>query len=86
MTGDELAAALYAEQGYMVLWSLKPLTIGSLTDSEGDSTAVLRILGEATKEEYLKQSRRAKELAPHIAGMPHGRDLLAHFYRVEAAD
>lgn len=86
MTGDELAAALYVEQGYMILWSREPLRIGSLTDSQGDSTAMLRILRETTVDEYVKQSKRARELAPEIAGPLRGYELNAHYYRVEACD
>ena len=84
MTGDELAAALYAEQGYMVLWSREPLEIGSITDSEGDCTAMLRIVRETNVDEYVKQSKRARELEPSIAGPL--RDYHAHYYHVEALD
>ena len=87
MSGDELAAALYAEQGYLVMYSKHPRTIGSIDTDSGavkQGLRPLRIIGPSSSAEYKAQTLRASEIAPELAS-PGGFSW-PYFYRVEAAD
>src|SRR4051812_1797046 len=55
MTGDELASALYAEQGYLIAGTWEPRRIGELIEDNipkyGDCSPTktpLRVIGDAT--------------------------------------
>ncbi len=87
MTGDELAAALYAEQGYLVLASDNVYQVGqALPLVRGvNSVSIVPLVKCATDEaDYLKQVRRARELGPERVGVDDGRK--PYYYRVVAAD
>jgi len=68
----------------MVLWSLMPLKIGDITDSEGDASFPLRVLADSSRSEYLAQCALASELSGMTLVPTY--ELSGHFYRVEAAD
>ena len=89
ISGDELAARLFAEQGYLVHPFLGPRKIGEVFRSgpvSPDDLTVrtpFRIVGKATKEELLSQRKLALKWRVHgIALNTQG----THFYRVVAAD
>jgi hypothetical protein len=88
MTGDELAARLFAEQGYLVLASLVPYKEGqALPHLQGVNgvSSVVKIICSTSESDYLRQLNRVRELAP--VGPWHDADGLAsYYYRVEAAD
>ena len=88
MTHDELAAGLYAANGFLVIQARQRLEIGHLLYpatrqhrfAEGD-TLVMRVIAESTKAEFLSQ---------HRAPLPDTDNYFNpdwhYFYRVEAAD
>jgi hypothetical protein len=88
MTGDELAAQLFTEQGYLVLFCDRQLELGDIVrdnSQESDpATTPVRVIGESSRAEYWKQFRRANVLL----GRPDRPLALeqVYFYRVEAAD
>ena len=92
ITGDELAAALYAEQGYFVASSFMPRKIGDIDiDNSHHPTkrvsATMRVVGDATEKEWISQWNMAHELAPDITGDEYVRSPWElYFYRVEACD
>lgn len=87
MTGDQLAAALYAEQGYLIMQSPTPKQIGDIIDAvrtnHGAITPPVRITALATSDEWHSQQERAAKLGANIDGfvLP-----CATYYRVEACD
>jgi hypothetical protein len=94
MTGDELAARLYAEQGYLVIESppWRPHAIGDLIliaespASNGDRFVriPLVVVAHSNIEEYKKQD----DLATSLVGEESSGEFYpnATYYRVEAAD
>lgn len=90
LTGDQLAARLFAEQGYFVMYSDYPLRIEAITTEDeyvmGREPVRLpfRIVGQSNREEYTDQRRRTSEITGYALD-PFPSD--AHyFYRCEAAD
>lgn len=87
MTGDELAIALHAEQGYLVLGSSHPLTVGAIerADKGAPMSTPLRIIDRATRAEWDKQGRLAFRLSGGL--FRKKRNCPAeYFYRVVAVD
>lgn len=93
MTGDELAARLYAERGYLVMSSELELPLGDICeeaelvrDRERMRT-MLRIVGQSNPAEYHQQQLRAAEICEeHGISANRMPCLDPYFYRVEAAD
>ena len=91
MTGDELAAALYAEQGYLVASRPKPHMIGDVGPAYahglGKMQTVIRIIAQSDYEEFNRQRRLATKILGHPAP---GDDAIPddgmYFYRIEAVD
>lgn len=89
MTGDELAAALYAEQGFMVIESSCEEKIGDIVKCSNlyEVNTPLIIAGLATREEFMRQAALAFALAGNpekVGDIPEPGN--HHYYRVEAAD
>ena len=87
MSGDELAAAIYAKQGYLVLASADPLKIGQVTDSEGHCSAPLIVKANSNYTEYSEQASLESLLRLGVPRKSTARKSYErYFYRVEAAD
>lgn len=90
MTGDELAAAVYAEQGFLILGSTEPRKMGEIRREsvhESWRTAVstpMRIVGVSTEQEMRRQTERYIQLSG--AHDHYQKNAYTHYYRVEAAD
>lgn len=87
MTGDELAAALYVEHGFISMATVEPLHVGEiwLGHAARQAGVPLRVIGRSSSTEYANQARRAGIIAPDLAlGEPP--QLYPYYYRVEAAD
>lgn len=84
MTGDELVAALYAEQGYLCCHTRTAFAIGEIGPHERLDTP-MRVVGPSTRDEVLKQRRLAKRIAPDAQWADKG-DVGPYFYRLEACD
>ncbi len=87
MSGDELAAKVYAERGYLVMATNREVVIGTaqphMRGANGVSIIPL-VKSKTTEADYLEQLRRVRELD---SGIPTDIEWLAkHYYRVEAAD
>jgi len=88
MTGDELAARLYAEQGYLLVGTVLQLGIGEIIPHKAQSpndvvNTPLRVVGRATRTQYILQD----QLAQRLAGLEYHPDRdFDNYYRVEAAD
>lgn len=86
MTGDELAARLFAEQGYLVLAGNELKKIGDLVigaDSKfGWSATPVRIVAISNIREFMEQDRLATRIFGGISSETEHR----YFYRVEALD
>jgi hypothetical protein len=87
MTGDELAAALYAEQGYLVIGAFDECPIGKINQATsmttGDCATPMRIVAVSTRDEFIKQRKIVSRLTG-ITGT--GWAGFSHYYRIEAAD
>ena len=86
MTGDELAAALYAEQGYLVLSYYQEQEIGSIHKrfTHGGIEVVpipIRLISKSSIMEFDRQQDTKARM-----GARRDKPLGHHFYRVEAAD
>lgn len=89
MTKDELAVTLFREQGFLVMSSDQPLAIGELVLSRPHGTTVpMRIVGLATKDQFLTQTALAHRLCDELADFPNETaiDPSDQYYLVEAAD
>jgi hypothetical protein len=84
--GDDLAARIVAERGYLVLVSTTPLRIGQLTDSSGHCEAPLIVVGPATADDYYAQGKLAADLSGDASKAVHPKSLKLYFYKVNAAD
>ncbi len=89
MSGDELAAVLFAERGYVVAATFSAYGIGEIINDTivkvgGGSPAAtpLRVTGPSTEQEALEQAVRMAELL----GVPAKPARRPFYYRVEAAD
>lgn len=89
MTGDEVAAAVYAERGFVVLGSNYPMPIGYLTRDNSThkafnrAQAPLKVIAESNLDEFLEQC----ECIERLLGISPNRVFpWTYFYRVEAAD
>lgn len=91
MSGEELAAALYAEQGYVVLAVNRHCRIGEILpgttecDTGKPMTTPLRIIGPSSEMEYRTQIATADRLIGQSTREVVILDLRC-FYRVVAAD
>jgi hypothetical protein len=87
MNGDDLAAQLFAQQGYLVLGSTRALSIGSIqtADKGAPMSTPLRVIAKSTKTEWNKQGRLASRISGGEFGMRPGCPA-AFYYRVEAVD
>lgn len=85
MTENDLAAELYARQGYLVMGQNVPDPIGfeDRSDAHG-TTFAYRIVATSNYQEWLAQTRLAHELNPDIAA--YGDAPCNFYYRVEALD
>lgn len=85
MTGDELAIALHAEQGYLVVSHHSPFQREEAFLPRGSFSVniPLLIVGPATKSQYAEQVRRARKISGRKIIVTKGHK---YFYRVEAAD
>src|SRR6185312_1664818 len=67
ISGDELAARLFAEQGYLTFASKRNIKVGEIT-YEGTSvltsliSAPLRVVAVSSREEHTKQVNRMREI------------------------
>ena len=84
---DDLAAALFGQQGFLIIQSRTTRTIGELLYPAtraywmpGESL-VMKVVGEATKEEFLQQHSTVCAGTVNIL-----EPAWNYFYRVEAAD
>ena len=87
MTGDELAAACIAHQGYLVMAYTCECKIGEISKPIGLGVPVTTpciVIGTATKREFLKQRKLANQILGERRFPMHTK--YDHFYRVEAAD
>ena len=90
MTGDELAAALYAEQGYMALAQNQARKHGEIIPpgtcgwEDAPITTPLRVIGDSNRDEWGSQ----KPIIARALGLQCGpvRGNAPYYYRVEAAD
>jgi len=92
ISGDELAARLFAEQGYLVMGFEEPVPLGTILFDRkehkapgihGKCTAALRIVAHSSRDELESQYR----LAQGLLGLGEAQDAtVTHFYRAEAAD
>ncbi len=85
LTGDQLAAALYAEQGYLVVSYRDEFPMGVPFPASGTlkCNTPLIITGVSARAEYVRQVHRASEMCGlSLSEMEDD----THFYRVEAAD
>lgn len=88
MTGDELAAALYAEQGYLTLGTTAPLAIGEITTETSYGGGIpLRVIAKSNKAEHRRQDRTSVRLGL-VEPVSNESDYFPflYYYRVEAAD
>ncbi len=88
MSGDDLAARLYAEQGYFIVSSMMMQGKGSvirLSNKEKVETP-MRVLGIAEREKYLAQCVLAHNIAPEIATAAVPFRQGPFYFYVEAAD
>lgn len=87
ITGDEMAARLFAEQGYLAIASNMQVPIGFIIRPEQCIDTVphstpLRVVSESSREEFEAQRRLSERLWPGST-TPRNGD---YFYRTEAAD
>lgn len=87
MSGDELASALYAEQGFVVIAGPHPVAIGTVV--RGYPTALgalhtpLRVIGDATAQDF----RTQRAIAARVCGCPQYPVIVTdRFYRAEPCD
>ena len=88
MTGDELAAACIAQQGYLVMayeYECKIREISKPIGIEGPIATPCIVIGTATKREFLKQRKLANQILGQERFSVTDTDW-NYFYRVEAAD
>ena len=92
MTGDELAAALYTEQGYLITGSRFPAELGSILNKSrfgfGESlpfTVPLKVVGTATYDQWKNQVKTMRRIGI-AAGIRSDHVPRPYYYRVEAAD
>lgn len=87
VTGEELAARLNAEQGYLVAADERLLSVGFIILPEDHQcTGIpIRVVGPATEKEYRDQAALANKIAPNLAAGPPFTKW-PHYYRVEATD
>lgn len=85
MTGDELAARLYAEQGYLVVSHDQEWPIEHVFAPRGYPRCgiPMRIIGPSNRQECESQCERAAKLFGSPLPPPRTHK---YFYRVEAAD
>jgi len=85
MSGDELAAAIFAKYGYFPIGSRCPREIGEIIRPTGGNISTpLKVVGPSSLSEFLMVS---SDLMGIEAGdVPTAPDGYPFFYRVEAAD
>jgi hypothetical protein len=92
MSGEELAAALYAEQGYVVTTGDRPWKVGEISTRpyfrgmRGVLGVPLRVVAESNVEEYNRQIQLANRLAPDMGPAQQRLEPPVLYYRCEAAD
>ena len=82
---DELLAAIYAEQGYIVLGSLDHYKIGDIAGYSNQTTIPQRVIAESDYAEWRKHCL----LAARLDGCPDFSnvwDEFPYYYRTQAAD
>ncbi len=86
MTGDELAIAVVATQGYFIVGSDLDQIPGDLIDPKrhAEHNFPTRVVATSNREEYLGQLAIARKIAPSLVGP--GKYPWKNYYRVEAAD
>ena len=90
MTGDELAAALYVEQGYLIVGTTYPVDIGCvIRENTCESTreparTPLRVLSLASHAEYRAQCVLYIQMGGRV--FPDNAFGWPYVYRVEACD
>jgi hypothetical protein len=88
VTADELAAEIYRQQGYLVIATQEPRSIGEKivgmprsNACEGTCvTAALYIVAQSDEKEFARQNDIARSIVGEIMPLWLGR----HFYRVES--
>ncbi len=88
MTGDELAAAVYAVQGFLVMESNTPEELGAVVKCSnliGVKTP-LRVTGPSNQKEFLAQAKLGYRLAQSPLVGIEWEPGNFKYYRVEAAD
>ncbi len=85
MTGDELAALVFAEQGYFVMAAKRDHPVGTIIDPgrHGEHGMPMVIVGPSNRKEYLQQLEIGRRISPSTVGHAGNWPI---YYRVEAAD
>lgn len=90
MTGDELASAIMAELGFLVIGQFRRRSIGEIIPprscgwQDAPIETPLRVIRQSSRAEWASQ----KPTIVRLLGLPlsPARGNMPHFYRVEAAD
>ncbi len=83
MSGDELAAAVYAERGYLVVGANAPLALGDVRFARAwDVSTPLRITAISNRQEF----EQCERVAQRLVGYSFKAGDAPYYYRVEAAD